>query len=47
VTVLKRILRAIRHPVGQNVIGLYSMQIAQFIVPLVTLPYVATTATGA
>jgi PST family polysaccharide transporter len=39
--VLKRILRAIRHPVGQNVIGLYAMQIAQFIVPLLTLPYVA------
>jgi polysaccharide transporter, PST family len=39
--VLKRILIAIRHPVGQNVIGLYAMQIAQFIVPLVTLPYVA------
>jgi PST family polysaccharide transporter len=41
VTVLKRILTAIRHPVSQNVIGLYAMQIAQFIVPLVTLPYVA------
>src|SRR5512132_880740 len=41
VTVLKRILIAIRHPVGQNVIGLYAMQLAQFIVPLVTLPYVA------
>ena len=40
-TVLKRILTAIRHPVSQNVIGLYGMQIAQFIVPLVTLPYVA------
>ena len=38
---LKRILTAIRHPVSQNVIGLYGMQIAQFIVPLVTLPYVA------
>jgi polysaccharide transporter, PST family len=41
VTVLKRILTAIRHPVSQNVIGLYAMQIAQFIVPLITLPYLA------
>jgi polysaccharide transporter, PST family len=41
VSVVKRILTAFRHPVSQNVIGLYWMQIAQFIVPLVTLPYVA------
>jgi polysaccharide transporter, PST family len=39
--VRKRILNAIRHPVSQNAIALSWMQIAQYIVPLVTLPYVA------
>lgn len=38
---LKRVLKAIRHPVSQNVIALYWIRIAEFIVPLVTLPYVA------
>jgi PST family polysaccharide transporter len=39
--VLSRILQAARHPISRNVIALYWMQIAQFVVPLVTLPYVA------
>jgi PST family polysaccharide transporter len=39
--VLKRILTATRHPISQNVIALYGLQVAQFIVPLITLPYVA------
>jgi PST family polysaccharide transporter len=32
---------AIRHPIAQNVIGLYVLQMATFVVPLLTLPYVA------
>jgi PST family polysaccharide transporter len=39
--VLQRLGRALRHPVSRNAIALYSMQIATFIVPLITLPYVA------
>lgn len=39
--VLKRLLTALRHPVSRNVIALYWLQIAAFVVPLVTLPYVA------
>jgi len=38
---IKRLRQALRHPVSQNVIGLYWLQIATFIVPMVTLPYVA------
>jgi len=38
---LKRLLTALRHPVSRNVIALYWVQIATFVVPLVTLPYVA------
>jgi PST family polysaccharide transporter len=41
VTVRTRILNALRHPVSQNALALSWMQLAQFIVPLVTLPYVA------
>jgi polysaccharide transporter, PST family len=41
VSVRRRILTAIRHPVSQNAIAMSWMQIAQFVVPLVTLPYVA------
>jgi PST family polysaccharide transporter len=33
--------RVLRHPIGQNAIGLYGLQFATFVVPLVTLPYVA------
>jgi PST family polysaccharide transporter len=39
--VLKRLRTVLRHPVSRNVIGLYWMQIATFIVPIITLPYVA------
>lgn len=38
---VKRLLRAIGHPVSQNVIAMYSLQLATFIVPIITLPYVA------
>lgn len=38
---LKRIRTGLRHPVSQNVIALYWMQIATFIIPVITLPYVA------
>ena len=38
---LKRLATALRHPVSQNVIALYWMQIATFIIPVITLPYVA------
>src|SRR5450755_729076 len=38
---IKRLRQALRHPVSQNVIGLYWLQLATFVVPLVTLPYVA------
>ncbi|HWH93642.1 MAG TPA: oligosaccharide flippase family protein [Baekduia sp.] len=38
---LKRLLTALRHPVSRNVMALYWVQIATFVVPLVTLPYVA------
>jgi PST family polysaccharide transporter len=40
-TMLRRLLTAIRHPISRNVISLYGLQIAQFIVPVLTLPYVA------
>ena len=39
--VLKRLQTALRHPVSRNVIALYWLRIATFVVPLVTLPYVA------
>lgn len=39
--VLTRLRTALRHPVSRNVIGLYGVQLATFIVPLLTLPYVA------
>jgi polysaccharide transporter, PST family len=39
--VLKRLHTVLRHPVSRNALALYSMQMATFIVPLVTLPYVA------
>jgi PST family polysaccharide transporter len=38
---LKRLLTALRHPVSRNVIALYWVQLAQFVVPMITLPYVA------
>lgn len=37
---LKRLRTALRHPVSQNVIALYWMQMAIFLVPIITLPYV-------
>ena len=36
-----RLWKALRHPISQNVIALYGLQFATFIVPMVTLPYVA------
>jgi PST family polysaccharide transporter len=38
---LARLRTALRHPISKNVISLYWLQIAQFLVPVVTLPYVA------
>jgi PST family polysaccharide transporter len=39
--VLRRGLRAIRHPVSQNALALNAVQAANLVVPLVTLPYVS------
>ncbi|MGH2871560.1 MAG: oligosaccharide flippase family protein [Solirubrobacteraceae bacterium] len=38
---LQRVRQVLRHPIGQNVVALYGLQFATFIVPLATLPYVA------
>ena len=38
---MRRLLSALRHPISQNAIALYGVQFATYIVPLVTLPYVA------
>jgi len=38
---LKRLRQAIAHPISQNVFALYWLQFATFMVPLITLPYVA------
>ena len=38
---LTRLRRVARHPVVRNAIALYWMQIATFIVPLITIPYLA------
>ena len=40
-SVLTRLRRVARHPVIRNAIALYWMQIATFIVPLITIPYLA------
>lgn len=40
-TVPKRLWAVLRHPVSRNVLALYWVQIATFVVPIVTLPYVA------
>jgi PST family polysaccharide transporter len=37
----RRLRDLIRHPITLNVIGLYVLQVGQFVVPLITLPYVA------
>jgi PST family polysaccharide transporter len=37
----KRLRRWIAHPISQNVFALYWLQFATFLVPLITLPYVA------
>jgi PST family polysaccharide transporter len=37
---LKRLRTSLTHPVSQNVIALYAVQLATFIVPIITLPYV-------
>jgi PST family polysaccharide transporter len=39
--VLRKVRKAVSHPVTQNVIALGWMQLATFIVPLITLPYIA------
>jgi PST family polysaccharide transporter len=33
--------RVVNHPVAQNALGLYGVQIAGYVVPLITLPYLA------
>ena len=33
--------RVVNHPVAQNALGLYGVQIAGYIIPLITLPYLA------
>ncbi len=38
---LRKVRKAVSHPVTQNVIALGWMQLATFIVPLLTLPYIA------
>jgi polysaccharide transporter, PST family len=37
----KPVRRLLRHPISQNVVGLYWVQVATFLVPLVTLPYIS------
>jgi polysaccharide transporter, PST family len=37
----KRLAGALRHPISQNVVALYGLQIATFVIPLVTLPYIS------
>lgn len=39
--VLNRVARVTRHPMVRNAVALYWMQIATFMVPLITIPYVA------
>lgn len=39
--VLQRLRTALRHPVSRNVVALYGVQLATFVIPLLTLPYVA------
>lgn len=39
--VLKRVWGRLRHPISQNVVALYGVQIGNMLVPLVTLPYVS------
>jgi polysaccharide transporter, PST family len=41
VTTVRRVLRAIRHPVSQNALAMQATQAAILVVPLVTLPYTA------
>lgn len=38
---MRRILHALRHPISQNVVALYGVQLATFVVPLITLPYLS------
>ena len=38
---LKPVWRLLRHPISQNIVALSWLQIATFLIPLVTLPYVA------
>jgi PST family polysaccharide transporter len=39
--VLRRLLTTLRHPITRNVIALYWVQVAMFVLPLITLPYLA------
>jgi polysaccharide transporter, PST family len=41
VSLLRRGLEAVRHPVSQNALALHLVQIGNLIVPLITLPYVS------
>lgn len=38
---LRRLQKALRHPVSRNVLALYWVQVAMFVLPLTTLPYLA------
>lgn len=35
------LLRGLKHPVGQNALALYGVQAARYILPLITIPYLA------
>jgi PST family polysaccharide transporter len=41
VSLLRRSLEAVRHPVSQNALALHLVQIGNVVVPLITLPYVS------
>jgi polysaccharide transporter, PST family len=41
VSLLRRGLEAVRHPVSQNALALHLVQIGNLVVPLITLPYVS------
>ena len=40
-SLLRRSLEAVRHPVSQNALALHLVQIGNLVVPLITLPYVS------
>ena len=40
-SLLRRGLEALRHPVSQNALALHLVQLGNLVVPLVTLPYIS------